>query len=125
MTFHGAVGKGLGEVGFMDVIMIEQPDEDGQVIVAICREYQLLWFPSRMGLHTDQRSVRQDVLHSVVDAEHASMAAVRPEEPGPRHESAEDQRPASARRSRMGDSVSRGRAFDCCFPVHRGGCQGR
>lgn len=41
MPFHGAVGKSLGEVGFMDMIMVEQPDEDGQVIVAICRVYEL------------------------------------------------------------------------------------
>lgn len=36
MAFHGAISKGLGEVGFMNAIVIGQADENGKIVMAIC-----------------------------------------------------------------------------------------
>lgn len=36
MVFHSAVSKGFGEVGLVDVVVVERPNEDGEIIVAVC-----------------------------------------------------------------------------------------
>lgn len=36
MATQGAISKGLGKIGLVDVVVIELPDEDGKVIVPVC-----------------------------------------------------------------------------------------
>lgn len=36
MVLHGAVRKGLGEVGLMNVVVVEHANEDWEIIVAVC-----------------------------------------------------------------------------------------
>lgn len=36
MVFHRAVRKGLGEVGLVNVVVVEHANEDWEIIVAVC-----------------------------------------------------------------------------------------
>lgn len=40
MATQGAISKGLGKIGLVDVVVIELPDEDGKVIVPVCSDCQ-------------------------------------------------------------------------------------
>jgi hypothetical protein len=37
---QGAISKGLGKIGLVDVVVIELSDEDGKVIVPVCSDCQ-------------------------------------------------------------------------------------
>jgi len=40
VAIQGAISKRLGKIGLMDVVVIELPDEDGEVIVTVCADHQ-------------------------------------------------------------------------------------
>lgn len=98
MVLHRTIGEGLGEVGLVDVVVVEHPDENGEIIVAVCLMYELLCrVEEDPSFLTDQGSAGENVLRSILDTKQATMliAGEGPKEPGPCQRRAEGESPGS------------------------------
>lgn len=99
MATQSAISKGLGKIGLVDVVVIELPDENGEVIVTVysgCQGSIFFGIP-RSPYLTDQRSPGQNVVYSVFNTEHARVVTTRPKEPAAGQQGAKDQAPAAPR----------------------------